>query len=78
LLQQPSYINLILHRTSLFRFGPRESKKAMMYSDKGKLNCNVSYTTFATTVHGQVCEATASTIFYDTHLQTPIILLKLL
>ncbi|KAI5592887.1 hypothetical protein BDE02_04G181900 [Populus trichocarpa] len=34
-------------------FGPRESKKAMMYSDKGKLNCNVSYTTFATTVHGQ-------------------------
>lgn len=50
----------------------------MMYSDKGRLNCNVSYTTFATTVHGQVCEATASTIFYDTHLQTPIILLKLL
>ncbi|KAJ6927898.1 hypothetical protein NC651_011805 [Populus alba x Populus x berolinensis] len=34
-------------------FGPRESKKAMMYSDKGRLNCNVSYTTFATTVHGQ-------------------------
>ncbi|KAA8544074.1 hypothetical protein F0562_021749 [Nyssa sinensis] len=29
-------------------FGPRESKKAMMYSDIGRLNCNVSYTTFAT------------------------------
>ncbi|XP_010557342.1 PREDICTED: exosome complex component RRP41-like [Tarenaya hassleriana] len=28
-------------------FGPRESKKAMMYSDVGRLNCNVSYTTFA-------------------------------
>ncbi|GKV08319.1 hypothetical protein SLEP1_g19968 [Rubroshorea leprosula] len=34
-------------------FGPRESKKAMMYSDIGRLNCNVSYTTFATTVRGQ-------------------------
>ena len=37
-----------------FRFGPRESKKAMMYSDIGRLNCNVSYTTFATSVRGQV------------------------
>ncbi|KAK2411590.1 3'-5'-exoribonuclease family protein [Trifolium repens] len=34
-------------------FGPRESKKAMMYSDTGRLNCNVSYTTFATPVIGQ-------------------------
>ncbi|PSR89954.1 Exosome complex component RRP41-like [Actinidia chinensis var. chinensis] len=34
-------------------FGPRESKKAMMYSDVGRLNCNVSYTTFATPVRGQ-------------------------
>ncbi|PPS06964.1 hypothetical protein GOBAR_AA13686 [Gossypium barbadense] len=34
-------------------FGPRESKKAMMYSDTGRLNCNVSYTTFATPVRGQ-------------------------
>lgn len=33
-------------------FGPRESKKAMMYSDTGRLNCNVSYTTFATPVRG--------------------------
>ena len=39
-----------------FRFGPRESKKAMMYSDIGRLNCNVSYTTFATPVRGQVIE----------------------
>ncbi|GMN24831.1 hypothetical protein TIFTF001_000718 [Ficus carica] len=34
-------------------FGPRESKKAMMYSDIGRLNCNVSYATFATPVRGQ-------------------------
>lgn len=34
-------------------FGPRESKKAMMYSDTGRLNCNFSYTTFATPVRGQ-------------------------
>ncbi|KAF0918798.1 hypothetical protein E2562_026171 [Oryza meyeriana var. granulata] len=34
-------------------FGPRESKKAMMYSDIGRLNCNVSYTTFATPIRGQ-------------------------
>ncbi|XVF46316.1 hypothetical protein PTKIN_Ptkin03bG0017800 [Pterospermum kingtungense] len=34
-------------------FGPRESKKAMMYSDIGRLNCNVNYTTFATPVRGQ-------------------------
>lgn len=34
-------------------FGPRESKKAMMYSDIGRLNCNVSYTTFAMPVRGQ-------------------------
>jgi len=37
-----------------FRFGPRESKKAMMYSDIGRLNCSVTYTTFATPVRGQV------------------------
>ncbi|KAK2380267.1 Exosome complex component RRP41-like [Trifolium repens] len=34
-------------------FGPRESKKAMMYSDTGRLNCNVSYTTFSTPIRGQ-------------------------
>uniref|UniRef100_A0A0E0KLH2 Uncharacterized protein n=1 Tax=Oryza punctata TaxID=4537 RepID=A0A0E0KLH2_ORYPU len=34
-------------------FGPRESKKAMLYSDTGRLNCNVSYTTFATPIRGQ-------------------------
>lgn len=44
----PSYL------TCDFRFGPRESKKAMMYSDIGRLNCNVSYATFATPVRGQV------------------------
>ncbi|KAF5751555.1 3'-5'-exoribonuclease family protein isoform 1 [Tripterygium wilfordii] len=34
-------------------FGPRESKKAMMYSDVGRLNCNVGFTTFATPIRGQ-------------------------
>ncbi|KAK7262294.1 hypothetical protein RJT34_29860 [Clitoria ternatea] len=34
-------------------FGPRESKKAMLYNDTGRLNCNVSLTTFATPVRGQ-------------------------
>uniref|UniRef100_A0ACD5WPW2 Uncharacterized protein n=1 Tax=Avena sativa TaxID=4498 RepID=A0ACD5WPW2_AVESA len=34
-------------------YGPRESKKAMLYSDTGRLNCNVSYTTFATGIRGQ-------------------------
>ncbi|KAL8137338.1 hypothetical protein V2J09_003339 [Rumex salicifolius] len=33
-------------------YGPRESKKAM-YSDVGRLNCNVSYTAFATPSRGQ-------------------------
>lgn len=37
-----------------YRFGPRESKKAMLYSDSGRLNCSVSYTTFSTPVRGQV------------------------
>ncbi|KAF7823380.1 exosome complex component RRP41-like [Senna tora] len=32
-------------------FGPRESKKAMKYSDIGRLNCNVSFSTFANLVH---------------------------
>ncbi|KAL3718792.1 hypothetical protein ACJRO7_003838 [Eucalyptus globulus] len=34
-------------------FGHRENKKAMMYSDMGRLKCNVRYTTFATVVRGQ-------------------------
>ena len=39
------------------RFGPRESKKAITYSDVGRLNCNVSYTTFASpTLGSQVSE----------------------
>lgn len=37
-------------------FGPRESKKAMMYSDTGRLNCNVNYATFATPIRGQAHE----------------------
>ncbi|XP_021760125.1 exosome complex component RRP41-like [Chenopodium quinoa] len=37
-------------------FGPRESKKAMMYSNVGRLNCSVSYTPFATQIRGQGSE----------------------
>ncbi|XP_068637082.1 exosome complex component RRP41-like [Aristolochia californica] len=37
-------------------FGPRESKKAMMYSDIGRLNCNVSFTTFCAPMRGQGSE----------------------
>ncbi|KAI4989602.1 hypothetical protein ZWY2020_036919 [Hordeum vulgare] len=37
-------------------FGPRESKKAMLYSDTGRLNCSVSYITFATGIRGQGLE----------------------
>ncbi|KAM0924394.1 hypothetical protein ACQ4PT_004893 [Festuca glaucescens] len=37
-------------------FGPRESKKAMLYSDTGRLNCSVSYTTFAAGIRGQGLE----------------------
>ncbi|KAF8051274.1 hypothetical protein N665_1756s0013, partial [Sinapis alba] len=33
-------------------FGPRESKKATSYSDVGRLNCNVSFTTFASPAIG--------------------------
>lgn len=34
-----------------------------MYSDVGRLNCNVSYTTFATPIRGQVDEIRASVKF---------------
>ncbi|KAF3790193.1 Exosome complex component RRP41-like [Nymphaea thermarum] len=34
-------------------FGPRESKKAMAYSDVGRLNCSVSFMTFSTQIRGQ-------------------------
>lgn len=37
-----------------FRFGPRESKKAMMYSEVGRINCNVSFTTFSSRRRDQV------------------------
>ncbi|KAG7035475.1 Exosome complex component RRP41-like protein, partial [Cucurbita argyrosperma subsp. argyrosperma] len=43
-------------------FGPRESKKAMMYSDIGRLNCSVSYTTFSTSIRGQVDQKTRSSL----------------
>ncbi|XP_065865058.1 exosome complex component RRP41-like [Euphorbia lathyris] len=63
-------------------FGPRESKKAMMYSDVGRLNCNVSYTTFATPVRGQgpdhkefssmLCKALEGAIMLETFPKTTV------
>ncbi|KAM6566057.1 hypothetical protein CsatA_025185 [Cannabis sativa] len=48
-----AYAEIGLTKVIVSVFGPRESKKAMMYSDIGRLNCNVSYTSFATPVRGQ-------------------------
>ncbi|KAI3983306.1 hypothetical protein MKX01_013373 [Papaver californicum] len=45
-------ITFALESFSFIIFGPRESKKAMLYSDTGRLNCNVGYTTFSSTIHG--------------------------
>ncbi|KAH7301471.1 hypothetical protein KP509_23G028600 [Ceratopteris richardii] len=39
-------------------FGPRESKKAQAYSDIGRLNCNVSFATFAGSVRGKAGQST--------------------
>ncbi|KAH9298954.1 hypothetical protein KI387_030636, partial [Taxus chinensis] len=39
-------------------FGPRESKKAQIYSDTGRLNCSVSFTTFATPIRGRLSQGT--------------------
>lgn len=36
----------------------------MLYSDTGRLNCSVSYTTFATGIRGQVCCLMSSHYFY--------------
>lgn len=51
-----AYIEIGNTKVIVSVFGPRESKKAMMYSDIGRLNCNVSYTTFATPTRGQVSD----------------------
>ncbi|MCO5548285.1 hypothetical protein L7F22_001742 [Adiantum nelumboides] len=40
-------------KITLVWFGPRESKKAQAYSDFGRLNCNVSFATFAGSVRGR-------------------------
>ncbi|GLJ47720.1 hypothetical protein SUGI_1007940 [Cryptomeria japonica] len=37
-------------------FGPRESMKAQTYSDVGRLNCSVSFTTFATPIRGRLSQ----------------------
>uniref|UniRef100_A0A0C9S3K0 TSA: Wollemia nobilis Ref_Wollemi_Transcript_28818_1014 transcribed RNA sequence n=1 Tax=Wollemia nobilis TaxID=56998 RepID=A0A0C9S3K0_9CONI len=39
-------------------FGPRESKKAQAYSDIGRLNCSVSFTTFSTPTRGRLSQGT--------------------
>ncbi|KAI3450583.1 hypothetical protein Pfo_007248 [Paulownia fortunei] len=55
-------------------FGPRESKKAMMYSNMGRLNCNVSYTAFATPVRGQAPETKDLSTMLHKALEGAIIL----
>ncbi|KAG6417894.1 hypothetical protein SASPL_120091 [Salvia splendens] len=55
-------------------FGPRESKKAMMYSNAGRLNCNVSYTTFASPVRGQTPETKNISAMLHRALEGAIIL----
>ncbi|XP_019448760.1 PREDICTED: exosome complex component RRP41-like isoform X4 [Lupinus angustifolius] len=55
-------------------FGPRESKKAMMYSDTGRLNCSVGFTTFATPVHGQGSDHKEYTAMLHKALEGAIIL----
>ncbi|KAJ7534311.1 hypothetical protein O6H91_13G089100 [Diphasiastrum complanatum] len=37
-------------------YGPRESKKAEAFSDIGRLNCSVKFTTFATHIRGQLSQ----------------------
>lgn len=65
----PKLSNSFLH----VQIWPRESKRAMMYSDTGRLNCNVSYATFAMPIRGQVLFLYSShpstfLIFHDYHL----------
>jgi hypothetical protein len=72
-LDNLSVLNCLIDRSSLSNnhhhsFGPIESKKAMMYSDVGRLNFSESYTTFATPVRGQVCCLLAFQFSYISHL----------
>jgi len=39
-------------------FGPRESSKAQIYSDTGRLNCSVSFATFSTPIRGKLSQGT--------------------
>jgi len=39
-------------------FGPRESKKAEAFSDIGRLNCDVQFASFATSVRGKASQGT--------------------
>ncbi|KAF5744722.1 3'-5'-exoribonuclease family protein isoform 1 [Tripterygium wilfordii] len=55
-------------------FGPRESKKAMMYSDVGRLNCNVGHTTFATPIRRQGSDHTEFSSMLHKALEGAIIL----
>ncbi|KAK4792063.1 hypothetical protein SAY86_022498 [Trapa natans] len=55
-------------------FGPRESKKAMKYSDIGRLNCNVSYTSFSTPVRGQQSDHKEYSLMLHKALEGAIIL----
>ncbi|KAG0471360.1 hypothetical protein HPP92_015906 [Vanilla planifolia] len=55
-------------------FGPRESKKAMMFCDFGRLNCHVSYTNFSTPTRGQGFESKQYSSILHKALEGAIIL----
>jgi exosome complex component MTR3 len=47
---------LIIASILLCRYGPRESKKAQAFSDIGRLNCDVKFASFSTSVRGKASQ----------------------
>lgn len=48
--------SFLLTKSGECRFGPRESKKAEVFSDIGRLNCDVKFASFATSVRGRASQ----------------------
>ncbi len=55
---------LILASILLCRYGPRESKKAQAFSDIGRLNCDVKFASFSTSVRGKASQVLQYTSIY--------------
>jgi exosome complex component MTR3 len=45
-------------------YGPRESKKAQAFSDIGRLNCDVKFASFSTSVRGKASQVLQYTSIY--------------